>query len=328
MKNFLKTTFLAAGLAFAAHAATAAEIKIALDSPPDLGSSGSYVWAHIFAEALKSGGLKANEFARDSLGGEAEKLDQISQGLLEVSMSDAKSAGKIDKLMFGVSLPYLFADVAHMDRAVAKGGILEKINASTTKAGVRVLAMVTVGPAAGIFNTKKTINTAADLADLRMRALDENQIALFKSWGTTGTIVAWKEVPNALQTGVADGYVNPIFVPVMFGHTDFIKYFTDARVSNSVRLALASEDWYQGLSDSDRAIVDGAVTEATAANRTWMTNRLPTMRADAIAAGIEVTDLSPEARVEFEKLSRGVYTNGVLNAEQVAIWVNASDATR
>lgn len=328
MNKLISTTLLAAGMALAAYSATAAEIKIALDSPPDLKSSGSYVWANSFSKALNSGGLATKEFARGSLGGEAEKLDQVSQGLLEVSMSDAKSAGKIDKLMFGVSLPYLFANVAHMDRAVTKGEILKKINASTTKAGVRVLAMVTVGPAAGIFNTKKTVKSAGDLKDLRMRALDENQIALFKSWGTTGTIVAWKEVPNALQTGVADGYVNPIFVPVMFGHTDFIKYFTDAKVSNSIRLALASEDWYQGLAASDRAIVDGAAEKATAANRTWLDKRLPTMRADAVAAGIEVTDLSSEARAEFEKLSRGVYTNGALNADQVAIWVNASDATK
>ena len=37
-----------------------------------------------------------------------------------------------------------------------------------------------------------------DMAGLRMRALDESQIDLFKAWGSTGTIVAWAEVPNAL----------------------------------------------------------------------------------------------------------------------------------
>lgn len=328
MKIIVTSALLAASMAFGAHTVSAAEIKIALDSPPDLAISGSYVWAHTFSEALKASSLEANEFARDSLGGEAEKLDQISQGLLEVSMSDAKSAGKIEKLMFGVTLPYLFENVAHMDRAVAHGGILDLINATTTKTGVRVLALVPIGPASGIFNTKKTIATAADMGDLRVRALDENQIALFKAWGTTGTIVSWKEVPNALQTGVADGYINPIFVPVMFGHTDFIKYFTDAQVSISARLALASEDWYQSLSNEDRAKVEDAAAQATAANREWLAGRLPDMRADAIAAGIEVTDLSAEARAEFVSLSRGVYTNGVLSAEQVAIWVNAADATK
>ena len=180
-----------------------AEIKIALDSPPNMERAGSYVWAHTFAEHLKSKGMKVKEYARGSLGGEAEKLDQVSQGLLEVSMSDVKSAGKIDKLVFGVALPYLFSDVAHMDRALAAGDLLDKVNASVTKSGVRILAITTVGPGTGVFNTEKPVYKAADLSDLRMRALDEAQIALFKSWGSTGTIVSWKEVPNALQTGVA-----------------------------------------------------------------------------------------------------------------------------
>ncbi|MCC2112751.1 MAG: TRAP transporter substrate-binding protein [Hyphomicrobiales bacterium] len=308
--------------------ALAADIKVALDSPEDMEKAGSYVWAHSFTEALNASGMPAKEFPRGSLGGEAEKLDQVSQGLLEISMSDVKSAGKIDKLIFGVSLPYLFADVAHLDRAVAGAKLMDRINAATTKAGVRVLALVAVGPASGIFNTKQPVASAADMADLRMRALDENQIALFKAWGTTGTIVSWKEVPNALQTGVADGYINPIFVPVMFGHTDFIKYFTDAGVSNAIRLALASEDWYQSLSDDEKAKVEAAAEKATAANRAWLTARLPVMRKEAEAAGISVTDLSPEARAEFEKLSRGVYTDGVLNAEQVEVWVAAADAAK
>ena len=72
------------------------------------------------------------------------------------------------------------------------------------------------------------------------RALDETQIKLFESWGTKGTIVSWSEVPNALQTGVADGYMNPAFVPLMFGHTDFIKHYTNASMVPSPTLALAT----------------------------------------------------------------------------------------
>ena len=49
----MKLTILAlAALAALAHPAAAAEVKIALDSKPDLKVSGSYVWAHAFGEAL------------------------------------------------------------------------------------------------------------------------------------------------------------------------------------------------------------------------------------------------------------------------------------
>ncbi len=57
MKKLTLSMVAAAVLAFSATAQ--AEIKIALDSPPDLNKSGTYVWAHNFTEALKRAGLDA-----------------------------------------------------------------------------------------------------------------------------------------------------------------------------------------------------------------------------------------------------------------------------
>ena len=98
-----------------------------------------------------------------------------------------------------------------------------------SKKGARVVALVPVGGATGIFNTKKPITKPSDMSDLRIRALDENQIKLLKAWGSNGVIVTMPEVANALKTGIADGYINPPFVPFLFGHTDILKYYTDAQ---------------------------------------------------------------------------------------------------
>ncbi|MEQ8347443.1 MAG: TRAP transporter substrate-binding protein [Sneathiellaceae bacterium] len=323
----LKAAALAAALSTGGLAAQA-EVKIALDTAPDLEGSGTYVWANSFANYLNEHGMAAKEYPRGALGEEAEKLDQTSQGLLEINMADVKSAGKLDPLIYGVYLPYLFADIGHLDSTVAKGQLLDKVNAATTPKGVRVLDIVALGSGAGIFNTKKPITGPDDMADLRMRALDETQIKLFESWGTKGTIVSWSEVPNALQTGVADGYMNPAFVPLMFGHTDFIKHYTNANMVPSTRLAIASEDWYQGLSEADRKIVDDAVLVAHDANRAWLKRTEPEMEGKLEAAGITVTRLTPAAREEFVTRSRKVYTDGVLAPEQVEIWVGAADAAK
>ncbi len=324
-------TIKAAALATALSAvslAASAEVKIALDTAPDLEGSGTYVWANTFGNYLNEHGMAAKEYPRGALGEEAEKLDQTSQGLLEVNMADVKSAGKLDTLIYGVYLPYLFEDIGHLDMAVDKGRILEKVNEATTPEGVRVLDIVALGSGAGIFNTKKPITHPDDMADLRMRALDETQIKLFESWGTKGTIVSWSEVPNALQTGVADGYMNPAFVPLMFGHTDFIKHYTNANMVPSTRIAIASEDWYQGLSDAERKTVDDAVKAAHDANRAWLKRTEPAMEGKLKEAGIEVTHLTPESRAAFVERSRKVYTDGVLAPEQVEIWVEAADAAK
>ncbi len=320
-RTFLKTTVMVAAMAFAAQASQA-EIKIALDSPPDLEGSGSYVWAHTFGEYIKEHGLEAEEYQRGALGGDDELFDQISQGLLEVSMSPLNIVGSIDNTIYGLRLPYFFEDMAQVDKALEEGGMLAKINEATTPEGVRVLAVDTVGQSSGIFNTKKPVKSVADMEGLRMRALDESQIDLYKAWGADGTIVSWAEVPNALQTGVADGYMNPAFVPLLFGHTDFIKFFTDAAVTPSLRIAIASEDWYQGLSNEDRAIVDDAVAAANKANRDWLGTQDKVI--DQLKeAGVQVETLDQAAREEFRAASGPAYESELLSKEQIAEWEKA-----
>lgn len=319
-----KQTFVGTAMALALSLGTAAmaEVKVALDSPASM-DSGTYVWAHAFAEYLNANGMEAVEYERGALGGEAEKLDQVSQGLLEVSMSDVKSAGTLDGTIFGVFLPYFFKDSAQVDKAMTEGGMLERINAGTTPKGVRVANVVYLGDAAGIFTTDKPIRTLADMEGVRMRALDEAQIEIFKAWGAQGTIVSWAEVPNALQTGVAEGYLNPSFVPLLFGHTGFIKHFTDAQIVPSSRAAIISEDWYQGLSDAERATVDAAIEAANKANRDWLTGQASVL--DKLAeAGIEVIALDEAARAEFRNASQDIWPNipmpeGALDAWKAAI---------
>lgn len=318
--NFLQSAVLAASLVFAGSAS--AQVKIALDSPPNLEASGSYVWANTFSKYLNDNGIEAEEFQRGALGGDDELFDQVSQGLLEVSLSPLNIVGSLDSLIYGLRLPYFFEDQAEVDRALFEGGMLEKINDVTTKSGVRVLSVNNVGQATGIFNTKKPVKSVADMSGLRMRALDESQIELYKAWGAAGTIVSWAEVPNALQTGVADGYLNPAFVPLLFGHTDMIKFYTDAAIAPSLRITIVSEDWYQGLSDKDRAIVDAAADAATKANRAWLGTQ------DAVlgkleAAGVSIERLDQAARDEFRAASAPAYESDLMTADQITQWETA-----
>lgn len=309
-------------LAVAFTAPVAAEVKIALDSAKDLENSGTYVWANAFSQYLNANGMEAVEYERGALGAEAEKMDQVQQGLLEVSLSDTKGVGALDGHIIPLTLPYLFPDFASVDRGL-ENGMMDKINAGTTPQGVRVIGVAALGSAAGIFNTKKPVNSAADMADLRMRALDENQIGVYKLWGTNGTIVAWDEVPNALQTGIADGYLNPPMVPLMFGHTGFIKYFTDAKVGLGTRTIIVSEDWYQGLSADEQKIVMDAAAAATKANREWLATRSAEL--DKLReAGIEVTTLTPEAWDEFRALSEPLHNMVPLPEGALEAWKTAS----
>lgn len=322
----LKALTLAALMGLAS--AASAEVKIALDSKPDLETSGSYNWAYAFGNALKEAGMDIREMPRGSIGNEAEKFDQISTGLLEISLSDVRAVAQVDPFIYGIRLPYIFDDIAHMDRAMAAGNVYERVNANLAKQDAMLLALAPLGPASGVITTTAAVRSPADMSALRMRALDDAQIAMYQAWGSSGTIVPWGEVPAGLQTGVIDGYLNSPFVPVMFGQTDFVKNFSDARVIWPLRAVIASKTWYDGLSDADRASVDAAVATADAAARAWLAEASDRGLAALEEKGVTVQRLTDAERAVFREASKPVYDSGLMPSEDVKLWSELSDGNR
>ena len=269
------------------------------------------LWEH-----LKANGLEVQEYASEALGGEDEKFDQISQGLLEVSNSLLTKVGQIDPAINGFWLFFLWDSFDHLDRALEKSDILSWINSRIAPKGVRLLAPVPVGGFSGIANTKKPVMTPDDLKGLRMRATDKGQANYLKAWGANTVVIPWPEIYNSLQTGVADGYLNPAIVPTLFKHTEVIKHFSDVKAGAPLRVAIASEAWYSKLSDKDRAVVDQAVLKANQApppppNRQWLAG-LSKMSFEALEkAGVQVTHPSPEQRALFAKAARAIYPDMV-----------------
>ncbi len=324
----MKLKALALAALMASASALSAEVKIALDSKPDLETSGSYNWAQAFGAKLKEAGMEPREMPRGSVGNEAEKFDQVSTGLLEVSLSDVRAVAQVDPFVYGLRLPYMFDDAAHMQRVLKEGKIFDRVNEAIAGQDVKLVAIVPIGPSSGIITTTAAVRKPEDMANLRMRALDDAQIAMYKAWGSSGTIVPWGEVPAGLQTGVIDGYLNSPFVPITFGQTDFVKNFSDARVIVPIRAVIVSKMWYDGLSDADRAAVDAAVEAGNAATQAWL-DRVSESSLTALEdKGVTVQRLTDEERGAFRELSKAVYNSGLLPAEDVETWSALSAQTR
>ncbi|MGR3374393.1 TRAP transporter substrate-binding protein [Pseudooceanicola sp.] len=324
----MKLKHIALAALMATASAASAEVKIALDGAPDPEVSGTYNWVMGFSEVLDKAGMKVREMPRDSVGNEAEKFDQLSTGLLELSLSDVRAIAQVDPFIYGLRLPYMFDDAAHMQRALADGSIFDRVNEAVADQDVMLLAIVPIGPSSGIITTDAAVRTPADMADLRMRALDDAQIALYKAWGTTGTVVPWGEVPAGLQTGVIDGYLNSPFVPISFGQTDFVKNFSDSRTIIPIRAVIASKMWYDGLSDAERSAVTEAIAAGNAATQAWLDEVSSTSLEALEEKGVTVQRLTDEERGAFRERSKQVYDSGLMPSDDVKVWTDLSDATR
>nr|WP_281018109.1 MULTISPECIES: TRAP transporter substrate-binding protein DctP [unclassified Minwuia] len=136
------------------------------------------------------------------------------------------------------------------------------------------------------------------------------------------------DISLGLQTGVIDGYLNSPFVPVMFGQTDFVKNFSDAGVIIPIRAIIASKQWYDGLSDAERATVNDAVAKANAATQAWLDKASVVALTTLEDAGVTVQRLSEEEKEAFRELSQPVYRSGLLPEADVETWLAVANKTR
>jgi TRAP-type transport system periplasmic protein len=305
---------------------SADEIKVAVGCPP-VPACSDWVWAEDFAKQLNDAGLEAKVYVAGALGKDPEVVDQLSQGLIQVGLTNFVMIAQVDKRVLGFIAPYMFDSLEHMFRAVDETDILPSIDAKMQEQGIRIAALAGLGGPIGIFNTKHPIEKVADIKGLRLRAIDSSQTAVLDEWGASSVVIDMPEFTTSVQRGLVDGYVNPPIVALIFKQTEFLKYYTDAKAGMPFRSVLMSNDWYNGLSTDDKVKVDAAIASANENNRTWTYAAAKKELEMLEKAGVTVTELTPEARAEFVERSKTAWPK-LLDPDALKMFVEAADKTR
>lgn len=307
-------------------AAQAEEIRIGVGCPA-VPVCADWVWAEDLAAKLKEDGFEATVHPGGALGKDPELVDQLSQGLLQFGVTNFVMINEIDPRVQGFMAPYMFDDMEHMFRALDETDILDGIDASMQKQGIRIAGLTGLSGTVGIFNAKKPVEKLADLEGMRIRAIDATQTKLIEAWGASSVVIDMPEFMTGLQQGMVDGYVNPPVVPLIFQHTDYLKHYTDSGSGTPFRAALMSNDWYEGLSEENRAKVDAAVSLANKKNRDW-TAKAAAQELDKLREkGVTVTSLTPEARAEFVERSKAAWPS-LMPADAIDAFTAAAEKTR
>lgn len=302
--RFLTIFFLLCGY----QGAQAGEImRISMASNRDAERSGVYVWLQAFAEEMHKAGYDVRIYPNSVLGREQDRTELVELGLIEVNDSGALEVGAFSPLFQSISLPFLFDDYAHFDRFLHGTDFLNLVNRDTTRHGIRVIDVAFLGGMSGIFNSRRPITRLEDMHGLRLRAMDNTDLVIQNSWNVAGTQVSWEEVSQALQTGVAEGYINPPLVPIIFGHARTLRYFTNILLMPATRTIVVSEQWYSRQTPVQRAAFDRAVKIARAANRHWTDNIQARELSMLATAQVAVTTPKPAERDRFVRQTRSIY---------------------
>ena len=325
MKNVL---FAMATAVLTSAPAWADDIRIAVGCPP-VAACADWVYAEDLAASLRDAGLEATVFTGGALGKDPEIVDQLSQGLLQVGLTNFVMIKEVDETVLGFLAPYMFDDMDHFFRATqdTDSDLMQGIRASMEAQGIRIAALTGLGGTMGVFNSGKPVTSVADLQGVRLRAIDASQIELFKQWGVQGVVVDMPEFAGAVQQGIVDGYFNPPVVALIFRHTEFLTHYTDLGAGTPFRSALMSADWYNGLDDATRAIVDAAVAKANANNRAWTAEAARNEIEGLKKNGVTVSTLDGDALEDFKARSQAAW-EVLMPAEAVAAFRDLAEATR
>ncbi len=95
-----------------------------------------------------------------------------------------------------------------------------------------------------------------------------------------------------------------------------------------LRAVIASKTWYDGLSETDRSVVDAAVATADATARSWLAEAAEKGLTALEEKGVTVQRLTAEERAVFREASLPVYNSDLMSAEDTALWKKLSDENR
>jgi tripartite ATP-independent transporter DctP family solute receptor len=212
------------------------------------------------------GRLSVQMFSSMQLGGEKEVIEQTQLGALQFARVSVGTLGPVVDDINVFNLPFLFRDVAHMNKVV-DGAIgqelLDKVTAHPS-ANLVGLCWMDAG-ARSFYAVKKPIRAIEDLKGLKIRVIGNPMfVDMANALGANGVAMGYDQVFSALQTGVIDGAENnpPSFV--FDNHYQVAKFYSNSQHLIVPEMLVYSKKSWEQLSADDKALIKKLSREAQA----------------------------------------------------------------
>lgn len=164
-------------------------------------------------EKTSNGRISIQLFPNSQLGSEAETVNALKAGTLDMVAPTAAAVGSLSPSMQITDLPFFYTNMDDVHRVLDSDAGSMAL-ATLEKAGVKGLAWGDDG-FRGVLNARKPINSVADVKGLKLRVTENPlYVATWKTVGANPVPMAWTEVYNALQQKTVDGVDTAYFAMI------------------------------------------------------------------------------------------------------------------
>lgn len=233
-------------------------------------------------------------FPNSTLYDDKKVLEAMLNGDVQLAAPSLSKFEKFTKKFRIFDLPFVFEDVAAVDR-FQNSADGEKLLNSMKRRGLKGVAFWHNGMKQ--FSANKPLITPADAKGLKFRVqASDVLVAQIEQLGASPQKMSFKEVYGGLQTGVIDGQSNTwsnIYGKKFFEVQDGV---TETNHGILDYLLVTSTKWWDGLPDDVRTQLAGIIKEVTATRNAESTKVNNDNKENVIKAGSVVRTLTPEQR--------------------------------
>jgi tripartite ATP-independent transporter DctP family solute receptor len=233
---------------------------------------------------------------------ETGAIEALQLGDLAFARVSASPVASYVPSINAIQMPYLYKNAAHM-WGVLNGeigqGMLGGIEAAADS-GLVGLCYYDAGSRS--FYTTKKVGSVADMAGLKIRVQNNQMmirmVELLGAAGITG--IGPGDVLSAITQGTIDGAENNWPTYQNMGDYEAAKYYVLDSHTRVPELLLASAEMWKGLSAEDQAIIRECAKETQEYEIEQWALKEKSSEEIVRAAGVEVTELTPEQYAEFQ----------------------------
>lgn len=246
-----------------------------------------------YVEANSDGKMIVNVYPNSQMGGDREQIEGTQEGSITAMTSG--SAPQVNFVGSAVifDLPFAFSSNEDAFKVFQDENFNQVLAKEYEKAGLKLLGASFLDFRATTANFP--INTPADLSGMTIRTMENKyHMAMWQEMGANPTPLAFNELYTALQQGTVDGQENPLELIYAQKFYEQQKYVIKTRHLPQTLIWIMNKDFYDGLSDDLKQVVDGAAKAAMEAADEYTFSNVERIEKELTDQGITIIDLTPE----------------------------------
>ena len=186
------------------------------------------------------------------------------------------------------------------------GKVGKELSRSLEKIGIKGMGWIALGTR--FYWMNKPFHTMAEAKSMKIRATASKvHISMTKAFGMNPTPMAWSETFTALQQGTVAGVDVDIHSAVSANLHEVAPHLVLSGHFYTPHLFMASAKFMDSLSPEDREIFEETFAEVQKIQRSAIHTGEQKLIEKLRAQGVDVIELSPEARAEFMNAGKAIW---------------------